>query len=298
MMRAALRVILTLFACCAALPNGTAAQTLDRIASSKTVRIGYIADQPPFASMGAENQPVGYAIDLCNRVVAEIDRNIGGVKPVFVETTLARAFDAVADDQIDLLCGAITVTLGRRETVDFSEPIFMTGMSGLLRSDAPRDLRELFLGERTISPPRSPTLRPYATSRIGVRDETTTEATLRQAIAKEGYGAEVLDFATHKEGLAALEAGEIDAYFGDRALLAGLLEHAKPISNLTLASRLFTREPYGIAMKRGDADLRLIVDRTLSKFYPTPDFSALLEQYFPEEAQVIGSEILARSIPE
>ena len=61
-------------------------------------------------------------------------RDIGGVKQVFVETTLAQAFDAVADDQIDLLCGAITVTIGRRETVDFSEPIFMTGMSGLLRT--------------------------------------------------------------------------------------------------------------------------------------------------------------------
>lgn len=298
MMRAALRVILTLFACCAALPSGTAAQTLDRIASTKTVRIGYIADQPPFASMGAEHQPVGYAIDLCNRVVAEIDRNFGGVKPVFVETTLAQAFDAVANDQIDLLCGAITVTLGRRETVDFSEPIFMTGMSGLLRSDAPRDLRELFLGERTISPPRSPALRPFATSRIGVRDETTTEARLRRVIAEEGYGAEVLDFATHKEGLAALESGEIDAYFGDRALLAGLLQQTPHISNLVLASRLFTREPYGIAMKRGDADLRLFVDRTLSNFYSTSEFAALLQQYFPEEVQVISSEILAHSIPE
>jgi polar amino acid transport system substrate-binding protein len=298
MMGAALRVIVPVLLFCAVLPGGIAAQTLDRVAATKTVRIGYIADQAPFASKGTEDKPVGYAIDLCNRVIAEIDKDIGGVKQVFVETTLAQAFDAVADDQIDLLCGAITVTIGRREIVDFSEPIFMTGMSGLLRTDAPRDLRELFLGERTISPPRSPTLRPYATSRIGVRDETTTEARLRQAIAEEGYGAEVLDFATHKEGLAALESGEIDAYFGDRALLAGLLQQTQHISNLTLASRLFTREPYGIAMKRGDADLRLIVDRTLSKFYPTPEFAALLEQYFPEEALVISSEILAHSVPE
>jgi ABC-type amino acid transport substrate-binding protein len=297
-MRAALRVIVPVLLFCAVLPGGIAAQTLDRVAATKTVRIGYIADQAPFASKSTEDKPAGYAIDLCNRIVAEINKDIGGVKQVFVETTLAQAFDAVADDQIDLLCGAITVTIGRRETVDFSEPIFMTGMSGLLRTDAPRDLRELFLGERTISPPRSPTLRPFATSRIGVRDDTTTEARLRQAIAEEGYGAEVLDFATHKEGLAALESGEIDAYFGDRALLAGLLQQTQHISNLILASRLFTREPYGIAMKRGDADLRLIVDRTLSNFYPTPEFAALLEQYFPEEAQVISSEILAHSVPE
>lgn len=298
MMRAALLVIVPVLLFCAALPGGIAAQTLDRIAATKTVRIGYIADQAPFASKGTEDKPVGYAIDLCNRVVAEISKDIGGVKQVFVETTLVQAFDAVADDQIDLLCGAITVTIGRRETVDFSEPIFLTGMSGLLRSDAPRDLRELFLGERTISPPRSPTLRPYATSRIGVRDETTTEARLRRAIVEEGYGASVLDFSTHKEGLAALEAGEIDAYFGDRALLAGLLEQAQDASKFMLANRLFTREPYGIAMKRGDADLRLAVDRALSRFYSSPDFVALLEKYFPEDTSVILGEILAHSISE
>jgi ABC-type amino acid transport substrate-binding protein len=298
MMRAALRVIVPVLLLCAVLPGGIAAQTLDRVAATKTVRIGYIADQAPFASKGTEDRPVGYAIDLCNRVVAEIGKDIVGVKQVFVETTLAQAFDAVADDQIDLLCGAITVTIGRRETVDFSEPIFLTGMSGLLRADAPRDLRELFLGERTISPPRSPTLRPYATSQIGGRDETTTEARLRRAIAEEGYGAAVLDFSTHKEGLAALESGEIDAYFGDRALLAGLLAQAQDASNLILANRLFTREPYGIAMKRGDADLRLAVDRALSSFYSSPDFAALLEKYFPEEASVISGDILAHSISE
>jgi ABC-type amino acid transport substrate-binding protein len=298
MMQAALRVIVPVLFFCVVLPGGAAAQTLDRVAATKTVRIGYITDQAPFASRGTDEKPVGYAIDLCDRVVAEIDKDIGGVKQVFVETTLAQAFNAVADDRIDLLCGAITITIGRRETVDFSEPFFMTGMSGLLRSDAPRDLRELFLGERTISPPRSPALRPYATSRIGVRDETTTEARLRRAIVEEGYGAEVLDFATHAEGLAALESGEIDAYFGDRALLAGLLEQAQDASRLMLANRLFTREPYGIAMKRGDSDLRLLVDRVLSSFYSSPDFVALLGKYFPGEVQVISGEILAHSIPE
>lgn len=298
MMCSALRLIVSLLLLCVALPSGAAGQTLDRAAATKTMRIGYIADQAPFASKGAGDKPVGYAIDLCDRVVAEIDKDVGGVKQIYVETTMARAFEAVANDQIDLLCGAITITIGRRETADFSEPIFMTGMSGLLRSDAPRDLRELFLGERTISPPRSPALRPFATSRIGVRDETTTEARLRRAIAEEGYGATVLEYATHQEGLAALEAGEIDAYFGDRALLAGLLEQAQDASRLMLATRLFTREPYGIAMKRGDADLRLAVDRILSGLYSTPEFAVLLEKYFPEEAPDIRAEILAHSVSE
>jgi len=279
------------------LPNVAAAQTLDRIAATKTVRIGFIADQAPFASKGSDG-PVGYAIDLCGKVVEEIGRDINGVESVYVPTTLADAFDAVAADRIDLLCGAITITLGRRESVDFSQPVFMTGMSGMLRTDSPRDLRELFLGERTISPPRSPGLRPFATSRVGVRTGTTSEVVLRRTVAEEGYGAEIIGFATHAEGLAALESREIDAYFADQALLVGLLETARRPSRLIVASRLFTREPYGIALKRGDSDFRLLVDRTLSQFYATHEFSELLAKYFPGQTETLRSQVLLQSIPE
>jgi ABC-type amino acid transport substrate-binding protein len=271
------------------------AQTLERIAASKTVRIGYIADQAPFASKDANGQPTGFAIDLCAMVVAGLG---AGLNIVYVETDLGDAFAEIAADRIDMLCGAVTATLGRREIVDFSEPTFLTGMSGLLRADAPRDLRELFLGERTVSPPRSPSLRPFATSRIGVRNDTTTEATLRRVIAEGGYGATVLEYETHQEGLAALEAGDIDAYFGDLALLAALYEQAKAPGHLMLASRLVTREPYGIAMKRGDADFRLAVDRILSTLYTLPEFTAMLEKHFGEDALKIGADILAHSVPE
>ena len=293
-----LRLIALAAAFTAVLSDIAAAQTLDRIAATKTVRIGFIADQAPFASIGSNGEPAGYAIDLCGRVVEQIGRNIGGVKPAYVETTMADAFAAVAADRIDLLCGAITVTLGRRETVDFSQPIFLTGASGLLRTDSPRDLRELFLGERTISPPRSPELRPFATSRVGVRTATTTEAILRQTVAAEGYGVEIIGFDTHAEGLAALEDRRIDAYVGDRVLLVGLLGTARNPSRLIVGSRLFTREPYGIAMKRADADLRVLADRALSQLYATREFTALLVKYFGEQAPAIQAQILAQSLPE
>lgn len=285
-------------ACCAAISGIASAQTLDRIAATKTVRIGFIADQAPFASIGSDGEPVGYAIDVCGKIAEQIGHDVAGVKPAYVETTLADAFAAVAADQIDLLCGAITVTLDRRETVDFSQPIFVTGISGLLRTDSPRDLRELFLGERTISPPRSPELRPFATSRVGVRTGTTAEASLRRRVAEERYGAEVVGFGTHAEGLAALEARQIDAYVGDQVLLFSLKSRARDPSRLIVATRLFTHEPYGIAMKRGDADLRLLTDRALSQFYATREFTALLVKYFGAQAPSIQTQILAQSLPE
>lgn len=293
-----MRLIVLTAAFAAVLSDIAAAQTLDRIAATKTVLIGFIADQAPFASKGSDGGPAGYAIGLCGKVVEEIGREINGAKSVYVETTLADAFDAIAADRIDLLCGAITATLGRRETVDFSQPFFVTGMSALLRTDSSRDMQELFLNQRIISRPRSPELRPFAKSSIGVRTGTTTEAVLQRTIGAEGYRSDIVGFATHAEGLAALESREIDAYFGDRALLVGLLDKARDASRLVVGSRLFTRESYGIAMKRGDSTLRLLVDRTLSHFFASPEFTQFLAGYFGEQAADIREQILAQSLPE
>lgn len=284
--------------CLCILPGAASAQTMDRIAATQTIHIGFIPDQAPFAIPNADGPPTGYAIDLCNRVATKIRGTVPGISVSYVETSLADAFDAVAAGRIDLLCGAITATLGRRETVDFSEPIFVTGASALLRTNSPRDLRELFLGERSISPPRSLEMQPFATSHVGVRAGTTTEAVLRRAVSEGGYATTIVGYPTHEAGLSALEAREIDAYFADRALLVGLLARAQRPSRLILGTRLLTHEEYGIAMARGDADLRLLVDRVLSAFYATPEFSLLLGTYFGPQAAELQSQIKASSMPE
>lgn len=284
--------------CCLATASAAPAQTLEQIAATKGVRIGFVADQAPFASKHADGPPEGYSIDLCNRMVEEIAASIGPVQTDYVETTLAEGFGAVADGRIDLLCGAITITLARREIVDFSQPIFVTGASAILRRDSPRDIRELFLGERTISPPRSLELRPFARSRVGVRGGTTTEAVLKRAIQEGSYSTDIVTFATHADGLKGLEDREIDAYFGDRVLLASLLNAAEDASDILLSDRLLTNEFYGIAMKRGDSDLRLFVDRTLSKLYSDVEFPALLAKHFGGHAAAIGKLIKAQAIME
>jgi polar amino acid transport system substrate-binding protein/glutamate/aspartate transport system substrate-binding protein len=98
--------------------------------------------------------------------------------------------------------------------------------------------------------------------------------------------------------MAALASREIDAYFADRALLLGAIDHARNTADFVLASRLFTTEQYGIAMKRGDSDLRLLVDRSLSEFYATPEFADLLAGYFGNEASSLRKQIQTYAIPE
>jgi ABC-type amino acid transport substrate-binding protein len=68
------------------------ARTLDQVAATKTLRIGFVADQAPFSSKGGDGSPVGYVIDLCGKVADEIGKSIADLRSTYVETTMAEAF--------------------------------------------------------------------------------------------------------------------------------------------------------------------------------------------------------------
>lgn len=271
------------------------AQTLDTIKQSKTIRIGYIADEKPFSFKKEDGTPAGYTIDLCRRIADDVAHNVSGLTKDYVETTLADGFDAVKAGKIDLLCGATTINLKRRESVDFSQPVFLTGASALLRKDSPDYLQVLFLDKQPVS---AVDLKSPVKSSIGVRADTTTGATLRDALGPDVPQTRIIDFETHEHGLKALEDHKIDAYFADRALLIGLADRANDPAALELGNRLFTHEPYGIALRRDDSAFRLLVDRALTGFYTSNDFPKLLKTYFGAEAPVLRSEIMMQSIPE
>ncbi|CAN7705141.1 amino acid ABC transporter substrate-binding protein [Ensifer adhaerens] len=271
----------------------SAAATLNSIMESGTVRIGYISDQAPFSTRQPGAEPVGYAIDLCRKIADEIEDQIPQLKREFVEVTLADGFDAVENEDIDLLCGSITVNLKRREIVDFSQPIFLTGASALLRKDSPSYLQALFLN----GPAVHAVSERVATNVIGMRANTTTAGTLREALAIQESKTKLADFNTHEDGLKALEDHRIDAYIADQVLLINLAKRARDPSSLEVGDRLITHEPYAIAMRRNDADFRLLADRALTDFYLSEDFLPLLETYFGSEAPMLHTQIIMQHVP-
>ena len=52
--------------------------------------------------------------------------------------------------------------------------------------------------------------------------------------------------------------------------------------DLIVVDRLFTYEPLALALPRGDEDLRLLVDRTLSRLYRSGEAGALYAKWCGE----------------
>jgi ABC-type amino acid transport substrate-binding protein len=106
---------------------------LQRIKDTKTIAIAHRADASPHAMLDDAKLPTGYMIDLCKRVVASLEQQLGitGLQIKWVPVTIQTRFDAVARGDADMECGSSTVTLSRMKRVDFSNYTFIES-TGLL----------------------------------------------------------------------------------------------------------------------------------------------------------------------
>jgi polar amino acid transport system substrate-binding protein/glutamate/aspartate transport system substrate-binding protein len=245
------------------------AGTLDRIRESGTLKIGFRDDAPPFSYKDSVGEPAGYSVALCRAVAADIKDQLGleELSLDYVPVTAENRFQAVSDGDVDLLCGATTATLERRETVDFSISTFVDGASVLLRADGPKTFAGL------------------EGRKVGVRAGTTTEEALRNTVEAARIAIETIAVTDHNDGITKLLNNEIAAYFADRAILFYLMTGSGAADRLYLSKESFTYEPYALALQKGDGDFRLAVDRALSHLYRSGEVATVFASAFGAKAE-------------
>ena len=239
------------------------ADTLKKIRDSKSISLGYRTDSPPFSFAASDGQPAGYTVDLCKRVVAGIERALGGgnLTVKWVPVTSANRFDQVASGAIDLECGNTTVTLSRQERVDFSNMTFVDGGAVLV-------LAESKLGR----------LADLAGKTVGVKPGTTTETSLKAALKEKLIDARVVNVKDEAEAMAALNDKRIDGYAADRVVLVGSVVLARSDIKYTLLQDDFSFEPYALMMRR-DPAFRLAVNRGLVQVYRSGAIKEIFDRW-------------------
>ena len=261
------------------------ADTLDRIKKSGVVKIAYRTDAPPYSFKNAVGEPSGYTVDLCRAVAVGLRAQLGleQISVDYVPVTTKDRFEVIQAEKADMLCGATTATLSRRDLVDFSVPVFVDGASVLYRTDGPSNFEAL------------------AGKKIGVRANTTTEEALGNTLKKMAINAEVIAVSSHDDGLNKLASKEIQAYFADQAILLFLMvKNPTARAELNLSNRFFTHEPYAIGLHRGDSDFRLAVDRALSRIYRSGKIKAIFKENFGtvSPSDMIRAMFIVSALPE
>lgn len=106
------------------------AGTLKRVADTGEFRIGYVPDAPPLSFHDADGNPTGYSIALCRNIARAVKSAVGleEINLSYVPLILPEdRISAIVNHEVDIECGATTVTLSRREQVDFTLMTFITG---------------------------------------------------------------------------------------------------------------------------------------------------------------------------
>lgn len=242
-----------------------AAGTLDKIRATKTIALGYRENSVPFSYVGDDNQPWGYSVDLCIKVVAAIVKQLGLEElqlqwlPVTPETRIAK----LKSGEIDLECGSTTSSLSRMQEVDFSLSTFIDGAGYLSRRAAGIQRIEDLVGKK-----------------IAVAAGTTTERAIAEVLARQRLGAELIKVSDHQQGFAALLRGSVDAYAADRSLLVGLVLDSGTQNQWSLGPETFSYEPYALMMRRNDADFRLTVNREIARLSRTGEIYVIYDRWF------------------
>ncbi|MEP7329582.1 MAG: amino acid ABC transporter substrate-binding protein [Betaproteobacteria bacterium] len=264
MLRTSLLIIASLLAVATA-----GAQALDgrlkRIADTKTITIAHRTDAAPFSFVDANKEITGYSVDLCKRIVASIERQIGvtGLKVKYVPVTAQNRFDAITKGQADMECGATTVSLSRMKMVDFSNFIFFE-TTGLMAKSASA----------------LQSLTDLKGKRIAVISGTTNERAVNTQLKRQQITATIVPMKTSQEAISALETGTVDAFASDTLLLIGSVTQAKDPKAMMLMNDQLSFEPYGIVLPRGDYAFRLAVNTGLSQIYSGDEINDIYNRWF------------------
>ena len=219
-------------------------------------------DSPPFHFALPDGTLSGFDVDLARAICEELKITC---------TIQARRFDTLIDalnnDQGDALMAAIRIDSQTRTKLDFSGPYYTTparfvSLKAMAAEPAtPESLREKTVGVQTKSAHEAYLERFFPDT---IRKSYESQKLLREALVK----------------------GEIDTIFGDGISLSLWLDsqdgqHCCGFRGGPYMDAKFFGEGAGIAVKKGNSQLRQVLDYALAAVAARGTYTNLYLKYFP-----------------
>ena len=260
--------------------------TLKKIADSGTIVIGHRESSVPFAYLDENQKPIGYSMDLCHRIVDDVEKVVGkslNVRyvPVNPKTRLA----LIANGTIDLECGSTTNKLSRQEQVEYLPVTFITGTKILVRKNS---------GIKSV--------KDLDGKAIALAQGTTNEKAIKAAVEQMGLNVKVLPVRDHAEGFLSLETDRVDAYSTDHILLFGLISKAKNPNDYEVVGDFLSYDPYAIMVRRDDSAFELVGKRTIAGLFRSGEINTIYDKWFDPlgvgRTQLLNNAFQIQALPE
>ncbi len=265
-----MRQILCTAAIALALTGQASAQaltgTLQKIKETGAITLGVRDSSVPFSYLDDKQQPVGYAIDICMKIVDAVkkDLKLDKLEVKLNPVTSATRIPLMANGTIDLECGSTTNNADRQKQVSFTNTHFLT---------ASRYVTKKSSNIKSIADLKGKTIVSTAgTTNIKQANETNTAKSL---------GMTIMPAKDHAESFLAVETDRAVAFVMDDILLASLVAGSKDPSAYVISTDAFSLpEPYGIMLRKDDAPFKKVADDATAALYKSADGMALYQKWF------------------
>ncbi|WP_447774207.1 transporter substrate-binding domain-containing protein [Variovorax boronicumulans] len=250
--------------------------TLGKLKASGVVTMGVREASGVLSYSTGVGQYIGYQIDICRRIIANIETAIGRkLETKFQLVTSQNRIPLVANGTVDLECGSTTNNLARQASVAFVNTTFVEPVRMLVKVNS---------GINSIADLNGKTV------------VTTTGGTTVQLLRKNKK-AENIQFTDvfgkdHADSFLLLENGRADAFAMDNSLIAGLRARSKSPEAYKIVGESMSTEPIAIVIAKGDPAFKKIADDTVVQMSRSGEMTKLYEKWFmqptPPANVVIG----------
>lgn len=225
----------------------------------KVYTVGTDAAYAPFELQNEKGEIVGFDIDVVTAIAQK-----AGFEVKFLNTPWEGIFNSVAQGDRDLLVSSITITPERQQTLDFSAPYFDAHQLIAVKKDAKitkfADLKKL---------------------KVGVQNGTTGDEVIAKLQGKSSTN--IKRFESTPLALKELESGGVDAVVADNGVVVHYVNNNPDSKFKTISDNSFAAEQYGIAVKKGNAELLEKINKGLSDIKADGTYKQIYTKYFGAE---------------
>jgi glutamate transport system substrate-binding protein len=216
--------------------------TMARLNQAGTVTVGTKFDQPLFGLKNLEGKPEGFDVEIAKLIAGEL--GIAADKVNFIEAVSANREPFIQQDKVDFVVATYTINDKRKQVVDFAGPYYEAGQDIMVAKGNPEAIKgpEDLAGKKVCS---------------------VTGSTPAENIRTNYPDADLTEFDVYSKCAEALKNKQVQAVTTDNVILLGLI--SQDPDAFELVGKPFTKEPYGIGLKKGDTEFRSFINDTLEK---------------------------------
>jgi len=243
--------------------------TLKNIKDTGAITLGYRDSSIPFSYLDDNQKPVGYAMDICYKIVDAIKKELklDKLEVKLNPVTSATRIPLMANGTVDLECGSTTNNAERQKQVSFTNSHFLTASRYVTKKASKINSIDDLKGKTVVS-----------------TAGTTNIKQLTEANLARGLSINIIPAKDHAEAFLMVETDRAVAFVMDDILLASLVAGSKSPDDYVISKDAFSKpEPYGIMLRKDDAPFKKVVDAATAALYTSAEGQQIYDKWFNQK---------------